>query len=166
MAEFTTRDLALAAIAKRHGANYALRIIIEARKYRVPISLALALIEQESGFRNVFGHDPTNSIPVKWRGSKVTKDKYKYYKTRRSMGMQGVGPAQLTWWEYQDLADRRGGCWIPKHNISVAMDHLGSMLVNSYIHHALKAYNGTGDAAERYAVIVKSRMDKWHTRLS
>jgi hypothetical protein len=161
------RDLALARTAKKHGANYSLRIIQEARKAGIPISLAFALIEQESGFKNVFGHDSTRSIPSEWMGTKVDKRKYKYYKEhRRAGGMQGVGPAQLTWWEYQDRADQRGGAWIPKHNISVAFEHLASLIKNKGLREGLAAYNGTGPAADRYAEQVLKRQQKWHNWLS
>lgn len=160
----TPRDLVLARRAKKAGANYGLRIIMEARRAGIPLSLAFALIEQESGFRNVFGHDPTTSIPKDWQGREVTKDRYLHYKKNRSSeGMQGVGPAQLTWYEYQDQADKRGGAWIPKHNIGVAMDHLAALLrVKSNRHEAIKGYNGTGPAAEKYAKQVEDRMKKWH----
>lgn len=166
----TPRDLVLAARAKRHGANYSLRIIMEARKNDIPISLAFALIEQESGFRNVFGHDPVASIPDSWKGTEVTKDKYLNYKMKRGPkghgGMQGVGPAQLTWYEYQDTADKRGGAWIPKHNISVAMEHLGNLIKSKGRHRGLAAYNGAGVAAERYADQVEKRASNWHQVLT
>lgn len=162
------RDLALARTAKKHGANYSLRIIQQARKSGIPISLAFALIEQESGFRNVFGHDATSSIPDSWKGTIVTKKKYLEYKKHRELGrgMQGVGPAQLTWWAYQDEADKRGGAWIPKHNISFAFDHLAALIKNRGTHDGLKAYNGTGFAAERYADEVEKRADRWHRLLT
>jgi soluble lytic murein transglycosylase-like protein len=157
------RDVALAKVANAHGAKYSLRIITEARKNKVPISLAFALVQQESGFRNVFGHDPTHSIPENWKGTVVTVDKYKVYKKNRpSSGMQGVGPCQLTWYEYQDHADALGGCWKPRYNIAVAMEHLGNMLQSYQRHEAIKRYNGGGVAAERYANEVESRMQSWH----
>lgn len=162
----TLRDLALARTAKKHGANYSLRIIMEARKAGIPISLAFALIEQESNFRNVFGHDPTTSIPDSWKGTQVTKDKYHHYRDKRGShghgGMQGVGPAQLTWWEYQDKADQRGGAWKPQHNISVAFEHLASLIDSKGLRDGLAAYNGTGPAAEKYAGQVLMRQQKWH----
>lgn len=166
--KITPRDLALARTAKKHGANYALRIIIQARKSGIPISLAFALIEQESNFRNVFGHDPTHSIPESWKGAQVTKDRYKFYKARRGQyGMQGVGPAQLTWYEYQNEADSRGGAWIAKHNISTAFDHMAALLKkNKHRIDAFKAYNGTGPAADNYAKQLNLRMQKWHDFLS
>lgn len=158
----TPRDLALARVANKHGAHYALRIIMEARRTGIPISLGFALIEQESHFRNVFGHDPTHSIPEEWKGSVVSKQKYDFYKRHRSDGMQGVGPAQLTWWEYQDAADRRGGAWKPKHNIAVAFDHLSSLIQTHGMKQGLAAYNGIGKDAELYAESVLRRYKKWH----
>jgi soluble lytic murein transglycosylase-like protein len=163
----TLRDLALARVAKKHGANYSLRIIMEARKAGIPISLAFALIEQESNFRNVFGHDPTTSVPNNWKGEKVTKDRYLHYKKyRQADGMQGVGPAQLTWWEYQNKADQRGGAWKPKHNISVAFEHLASLIKEKGLRAGIAAYNGSGPAAAKYAEQVLERQAKWHKRLT
>src|SRR5262245_30978847 len=102
-----TRDLSLARRARRWGARYSLRIVREARRAGLPISLGFALIEQESGFRNVFGHDPT----IFTGAGTVTRQKYRAYKAARgTTRMQGVGPAQLTWWQFQDQADRLGGC--------------------------------------------------------
>jgi hypothetical protein len=162
------RDLALARTAKKHKANYSLRIIQQARKSGIPISLGFALIEQESGFKNVFGHDSTSSIPDSWKGSKVTKKKYLDYKKHRELGrgMQGVGPAQLTWWAYQDEADKRGGAWIPKHNISFAFDHLASLINSKGMHDGIAAYNGSGQDAERYADSVLAKSRKWHNILT
>lgn len=168
------RDLWLARKANKHGARYSLRIILEARKNRVPISTAFAVVEQESNFRNVFGHDPTHSIPPSWKGGQVTKDRYHHYKRNRNKGgMQGVGPMQLTWWEIQDDADRLGGCWRPKWNICVGMDHLGRLLRAHKMkrHPALAAYNG-GDSevgrrnGERYATEVEIKAAKWHRLLT
>jgi hypothetical protein len=161
------RDIALARTAKKHGAKYSLRIIQQARKSGIPISLGFAVIEQESGFRNVFGHDNTRSIPESWKGTEVTREKYKFYKQNRSAkGMQGVGPAQLTWWAFQDEADSRGGAWIPKHNISLAFDHLAALIKRNGTHDGLASYNGTGPAAEKYANQVEARAEKWHNWLT
>ena len=160
----TKRDQELAHRGKRRGANYSLRIVLEARRADIPISLGFALIEQESGFRNVFGHD--NSI---FKGAgKVTKAKYLDYKAARGTPgkrMQGVGPAQLTWWTFQDRADRLGGAWIAKNNIRVAFEHLGDLLKQHSARDALAIYNA-GNARSRqgqdYATAVLRRRDRWH----
>lgn len=161
---FEERDLLLARRANKAGANYSLRIILEARRAGIPISLGFALIQQESDFRNIFGSDPTIYIGA----GEVTKKKYLGYKGARGhTRMQGVGPAQLTWWEFQDRADAYGGCWIPKYNIRVGFEVVsanikrhGSTLVG------LRAYNGSGSAAERYALQVQWRAKQWHKRLT
>jgi len=81
--------------------------------------------------------------------------------------MQGVGPAQLTWYEYQDAADLKGGCWKPKYNIRVAMQVLGSHYrTQGSIGKAFQKYNGSGPAAYAYARDAVERQKKWHKRLT
>jgi hypothetical protein len=161
------RNLILAQRAKAAGANWSLRIILEARKRDLPLSLAFAMVEQESNFRNVYGHDLVlNRAP---KGAPVTKSNYQgtYLPDRKAgKGMQGVGPLQLTWWEFQDEADRRGGCWVPKHNISVAFDMLSSSIAQHGLKEGIMRYNGRGPAAERYYEQVAARTERWHKILT
>jgi len=159
----TSRDQSLAETANRHGANYSLRIILEARRSGIPISLGFALIEQESNFRNVFGHDPT----IFAGAGTVTLAKYREYKRQRGhTRMQGVGPAQLTWWEFQDRADRLGGCHIPRWNIRVAFDLLAKLIEEHGEIVSIARYNGSGAAANAYSKSVRGKQDKWHARLT
>lgn len=159
----SARDDQLAQIAKRHGANYSLRIIMEARRAGIPISLGFALIEQESRFQNVFGHDP--GMPFAGAGA-VTKAKYAAYKrvrgSRGQGGMQGVGPAQLTWWEKQDRADRLGGAHVARWNIRVAFEDLAALIKAHGKREGIARYNGSGSAAEHYASTVLTREARWH----
>ena len=88
---------------KRNGILIPLRCLIAARSTKLPLALACALLEQESGGgANVFGHDPT----IFAGAGEVTKEKYLAYRAQRGPtghgGMQGVGPCQLTWYSYQD----------------------------------------------------------------
>lgn len=159
------RDVELANRAKDAGAKYALRIVRQARKSGLGISLGFALINMESDFSNVFGHD--DSIYSGAGG--VTRSKYANYKRQRGTPgrrMQGVGPAQLTWWEFQDMADLRGGCWIPSHNISLAFDHLAHLIVVNGKRAGIKAYNGKGRDADRYASKVLDLEEHWHRVLT
>lgn len=165
------RDLALATAAKRRGANYSLRIIWEARRANCPISLVFAMVEKETGFANVFGHDKTIFIGA----GEVTEEKYRSYKRardgQRPRRMQGVGPTQLTWWEFQDRADRLGGCWRTNHNIRVGAEIIGSYY-NKYkrqgfstktaIILAGRDYNG----AREYGEDLYLRYRKWHSILN
>ncbi len=162
MASQAQHDKKLADRAKAHGANYSLRIIREARRAGIPISLGFALVEQESSFKNVFGHDPTIFVGA----GTVTKAKYQQYKAKRGPtgrgGMQGVGPCQLTWYEFQDRADRLGGCWLPQHNIRVGFGLVADLIDKHGQQTGLARYNGTGAAADRYSREVRERMHKWH----
>src|SRR3954470_17190461 len=70
------------------GGNYGTRIAMEADRQGIPVSVLLAVIEQESDFSNVFGHDrkkdgSTSGIPKRWMGTKVTRGKYRWYKLGR-----------------------------------------------------------------------------------
>lgn len=165
------RDIALAVKAKRHGSNYSLRIVLEARRAGVPISLGFALIEQESNFRNVFGSDPTIYVGA----GTVTKGKYLGYRRLRGSkgqgGMQGVGPAQLTYYTYQDRADALGGCWVPKHSIRVAFTDLATMIAKHGRRKGLGVYNAGETGWKRglgrgYADSVLAKMRRWHGRLT
>lgn len=164
-------DLDLARLAKKHGANYSLRIVWEARCAGIPVELGFALIEQESGFRNVWGGDPApNGGTTGLQFKPVTRDRYLAYKKARGAkgegGMQGVGPAQLTWFEFQDDADRLGGCHVPRHNIRVAFARL-SALIRLHGHaKGIARYNGSGPAAERYSREVRAKQDRWQDRLT
>ena len=48
--------------------QYGLRIALEATAYDIWPSVLCAVIEQETGFRNVYGHDPVRWPQVRRRG--------------------------------------------------------------------------------------------------
>ena len=110
------------------GARYEDAIVREARRHGVPVSLVCAVLEVETGFQNVFGHDAVRN-PVKSppRGLlAVTEERYKQYLhfRRQGLGNQGVGPMQLTSPGLQDRADALGGCWKVDPNIRVGVEYL------------------------------------------
>lgn len=145
----------------------ATHILAACEKTDLPLSYALALVEKESGFRNVFGHDPTTSIPDRWKGTRVSWPKYRWYRARRSSkGMQGVGPCQLTWWEYQDAADKAGGCHKPFSNMVVAFGHLHALTKSHGKEKGAAQYNGAGDAAAAYGRDFVHKQAAWHARVA
>jgi hypothetical protein len=163
-----------AAIIRKHGGRYEDAIIREAHASGLELSLVCALIEHESGFRNVYGHDPVpNPIKSPPNGLReVTEENYRLYlrHRRNKEGMQGVGPTQLTWFEFQDEADAAGGCWKPEVNIKIGCRvvareraRLGST------RQALRVYNGgpTPPAStEGYARSVLKLQQKWQHLLA
>ena len=153
-----------------------------ARQYDIPISLlASVLIQESGGGHNVFGHDPVNPRTktfldrrrVRWlnriKGKKVTRYRYLRYRRYRKMGygMQGVGPMQLTWFSFQDQADREGGAWRVLPNMKVGARLLSSKLRQKNLtrYQAIASYNGSGLAADRYAEQVLARMDRIHDQI-
>lgn len=165
------RDQEFARKTKAHGANYSLRIIREARRAGIPISLGFALVEQESGYANVFGHDPT----IFAGAGPVTEAKYRAYRAKRGPtgrgGMQGVGPCQLTYYTFQDRADALGGCWKPQYNIRVAFEDLARMIEEHGVAKGIGVYNAGVGGWEHgfghdYSRQVRERQERWHRRLT
>lgn len=148
--------------AKRNGIVNPIIAYNEARRAGVPFAVLCAVLEQETGGgHNVFGHDAVRN-PVK--GGPVTKARYKQYLHFRKLGygMQGVGPMQLTYYGYQDLADKIGGCWKVKPNIRIGAAKLHRDTQRYGLYGALKAYNGS----DAYAKQVMQRVVKWRRILN
>lgn len=77
---------------------------------------------ESSGGRNVWGHDAVDTGGIYVKGAEVDRDTYLRYREARRAGRirtQGVGPAQLTYWTFQDQADTQGGCWDPRVNCRI-----------------------------------------------
>jgi hypothetical protein len=133
------------------------RALRAARAAKLELATACGVLMQETnGGRNVYGHDPTIFVGA----GVVTPENYAEYKRQRDgLGpahrrMQGVGPVQLTWWETQDEADAEGGCWDPETNMRVGFRHIAAAISQHGLFEGLRAYNGAGLGAERYATQV------------
>jgi hypothetical protein len=152
-----------------HGGRYAKELVREALRARVSLALACAIVEKETGFRNVFGHDAVRN-PIKSPPGgllAVTRDNYRAYlgHRRNGLGNQGVGPMQLTSPGLQDRADALGGCWLPGPNIRVGLEFLAGNIKRLGLRAGVVAYNGSGPAAQRYAADVLARARTWEARL-
>jgi murein DD-endopeptidase MepM/ murein hydrolase activator NlpD len=160
-------DAGLAAAIRAHGGRYEDIIIAEARRSKVPVSLVCAVIEAESSFTNVFGHDPVPNPIKSIHGQPnlvVTEALYKTYVRHRDNGekCQGVGPMQLTSKFLQDRADELGGCFKPGPNIRTGVERLGVLIrERGSMRGALVGYNGS----TAYADAVIKLQKVWHTRL-
>jgi hypothetical protein len=152
---------------RAEGVLRAQAVVEEAKRAGLRLPLACALLEKESGGgRNVFGHDPTIFVGA----GEVTRAKYREYKKRRvgsgNTQMQGVGPCQLTWWEFQDAADREGGCWRPEVNMRVGFRHLVALINQHGEADGARRYNGSGDAAEAYSRDLLAKAKVWDAKLA
>lgn len=118
--------------------------VAEAFRTDCPLAAAAAMLMLEtSGGKNIYGHDAvTCAEPPYQKGGPVTRENYAAYKARRGeCGMQGVGPAQLTWHTFQDDADRLGGCWQPEINCRIGFGLLGAYIYQDGYHLGFKRYN-------------------------
>ena len=115
----------VAAAIRAHGGRYEDDIVREAQRFRVPASLVCAVIEVESSFRNVFGHDTVrNPIKSPPRGVRaVTEDSYRVYLRHRKLGegSQGVGPIPIA---------RRNGIGVTPRSVEQA-NHAHSLNTTS-----------------------------------
>ena len=165
-------DARIAAAITAHRGQYAAEIIAASRATGVPLAVICAIVEMESGFTNVFGHDgpPVTHNPIRSVNGKpnrvVTKKDYLAYRDfrRRGFGQQGVGPMQLTTASFQDRADALGGCWVPASNIRVGAEVIREKIAGpgrGNLRSGLMAYNGSGDAARAYADTMLKVIAKW-----
>ena len=165
------KDIVLVARMREAGIRNPIWTLQAARKTGLPVPLACALLDQETGGgRNVWGHDPTIYIGGPTGDNRtVTQADYLAYKKKRGVngqgGMQGVGPCQLTYYSYQDKADTLGGCWTPLANLTVGFELAATLIRRNGIHPGVAAYNGSGPAAEHYADSVLARETVWAKRL-
>jgi hypothetical protein len=133
-------------------------------------ALACGLIQLESGFRNIYGHDgvrnPIKSPPGGVRV--VTAANYaEYLKYRKAgYGMQGVGYSQLTYFSFQDRADKLGGCWKVVPNLTVAFEDLDALIRLHGVRDGLASYNAGegnrhGRVGQHYATLVLTYYNAW-----
>ena len=176
----TPKQQRYADIARRNGIRNAAIAIEEGEREGIGPALAIAMLEQESSGKNVWGHDPTIFVGG-WdaknrkfwttdpdRKGYVNEAGYREYKRQRGSGCngkcQGVGPMQLTWWSTQDMADREGGCWKPRYNIRIGFRILAGLIRDHGVFGGLRRYNGSGPRAVQYATSVLTRRTKWRLR--
>lgn len=157
---------------EQYGLQNGPDILRASRAVGLELSYCCALLEMESGGRNIFGGDPWNSnefprgaaLPSSWDESVVTRTKYTYYKMRRNKGMQpnGVGPCQLTSAGLQIAAEKRGGCWKPLHNMEIGFTLLKELIDKNGEQLGYQEYNGSGPAAEAYGRNATGLQIQWH----
>lgn len=160
-------------IARRHGAKFVDIIFDAAHKIDISVALALALVEKESNFDNVYGHDALPGKAPIWHGEHgrvpVTEGNVRaYLKWARNHSLrQGVGPVQLTSAGFQEEAQSRGGLHKPEITIPYGLDILKSMIKDmGSVRKGCGAFNGgRGNPNLVYADDLLKIRDKWARRL-
>jgi hypothetical protein len=161
------RDIVYATRARRAGAKHALRIIREARQAGLGerLSLAFGLVEQESNFENVFGHDHGAWRPADGKVTKANVQELLFRIRHKHQPSNGVGLPQLTFPGFILQAEAMGGAHIVKNQLHVAFHVLAPDLHHRGPVGGLAVYN-SGDpnstAGRRYAREVLIKADRWH----
>jgi hypothetical protein len=152
------------------GANgaFAPAIVAEAKRERLPLALALALVDQESSFRNIFGCDlgPRDTVP--WCHQDVTKDRVgELIRHVKAGGVSnGVGLTQLTSIGFIQQAQAEGGAHKPEVQLRVGFRLLHDLIERHGERVGLGAYNGgEGNPQLDYADDVLELKAKWHGRI-
>ena len=160
----TIIDSSPAEVIDANGGRHGVLIVEEAKRAGLPLPLACALVEQESSFRNVFGHDAVQN-PTR-KGGRVTREAYLRYRDFRDQGLgsQGVGVTQLTFAPFQDRADQLGGCWKVRNQLRVGFEVLADAVAANGVRRGLAAYNAgspSSAAGLEYAARVLTRRRRW-----
>jgi hypothetical protein len=152
-------------IASYGIANAQAAVEAQAKGAKPILSQCLAMLENESTGRNVFGGEGS-ACPVEWYEQDVTEERYVVYRERRDRGMtpNGVGPTQITDPSLQIEAQELGGCWKPVHNMEVGFSFLHGLIEEHGAREGFRSYNGSGPAAIAYAERAMRWAEIWHAR--
>ncbi|HEV2745640.1 MAG TPA: hypothetical protein VGV91_20970, partial [Rubrobacter sp.] len=112
------------------------------------VSTAAALLEQESGGKNIFGCDfgarLTNVPP--FCQIEVTKERVKrlidnFHQPPPGIGANGIGVTQLTSMSLVEQAERMGGAHLVRHQMRVGFGHLNRLIAMFGWPEGAAAYN-------------------------
>jgi hypothetical protein len=162
----TARDAALARKLRDNGVKNALRIVIECRHRHsgvIAVSLGVAVQEQESAGRNIFGADQNGPFPHQ----PVTKQRVLQLVEHVRAGgtSNGVGPLQLTFLPFIEEANRDGGAWKPAVNIATGLRIIAGHIKQHGVRRGLATYNGGSPQSSKglaYAEEVLERQNRIH----
>lgn len=138
----------------------------EAKRAGLELALARALVEQESGNRNIFGCDwgPQGDRPP-YCHQAVTRARVQAL--LRAGKANGVGLTQLTSFGYVQAAERLGGAHLPRNQLRVGFQVLAGFIRRHGLRTGIGAYNGgEGNPQFGYADEVLAKRAVWKQRLS
>jgi hypothetical protein len=155
-------------VVEKAGFSFGPAILAEAAAAGLPPALALALVEQESGFRNIFGCDqgPRNTAP--WCHQEVTRERVKALIHHVEHGgiSNGVGLTQLTSIGFIRQAEAEGGAHKVDAQCRVGFRVLHDLIARHGQRVGIGAYNGgEGNPNLAYADSVLALRARWKRRI-
>ena len=163
-----TSDKRLNGMIKGAGASFGPVIVAEAKREGLALALALALVDQESGFKNIFGCDLGPQETAPWCHQDVTKERVgaliKHVKAGGTSN--GVGLTQLTSIGFIQQAQAAGGAHKPQAQCRVGFQLLHDLIERHGERAGIGAYNGgEGNPNLDYADSVLELKAKWQSRI-
>jgi hypothetical protein len=168
---WTTYHHRLIGVMQLHGSVDPYNALAAAVYTGLPLAVVCTTLDMESGGgRNTWGGDPGgNALPRQWFETSVTLPKWNVYWANVHAGyvVNGCGPMQLTSQGLQQMAQDRGGCWLPYPNMVVGAIFMQELLnqTGGDIRLAYQHYNGSGPAAIAYGWHAFSLYQQWHQEL-
>lgn len=165
----TTNDDKLIKMVRDAGFRHGPAVLAESKREGVQLALALALVEHESGFRNIFGCDlgPQSNAP--WCHQQVTRDRVQALIAHVDAGgtSNGVGLTQLTSIGFIKQAEAAGGAHTPHAQCRIGFRILQGLIQRHGERVGLGAYNGgEGNPNLTYADSVLALRAQWQTRIN
>jgi hypothetical protein len=158
----------IAQVVKRAGSRFGRTILAEGSDAGLPPALALALVEQESGFRNIFGCDQGPRETAPWCHQEVTRQRVKALIDHVERGgiSNGVGLTQLTSIGFIRQAEAEGGAHRVEAQCRVGFRLLHDLIARHGQRVGIGAYNGgEGNPNLAYADSVIALRAKWRKRI-
>jgi len=169
MAKADTVDSKLIEMVRGAGFSFGPVIMAEARRERVQLALALALVEQESTFRNIFGCDQGRRRTVPWCHQHVTRDRVQALiaHVEHDGISNGVGLTQLTDIGLIRQAEAEGGAHTVEAQCRIGFRHLHGLIERHGELVGIGGYNGgEGNPILTYADHVMGLRAKWQARIN
>jgi len=165
MATTGTTDAKLIKMVRDSGHAFGPAILATSKREKLSFALALALVEQESDFQNIFGCDqnaPFCHLPV-------TPDRVKALIAHVNGGgiSNGVGLTQLTSIGFIQQAEARGGAHKVRPQCRVGFGLLHGLIERHGEEFGIGAYNGgEGNPSFDYAAKVIKLRNNWQARIN
>jgi hypothetical protein len=169
MAAPGTNDDKLLKMVKAAGHLHGPAIVAESKHEGLPLALALALVEQESGFQNIFGCDLGPQSTAPWCHQRVTRNRVQALIAHVEAGgtSNGVGLTQLTSIGFIRQAEAEGGAHTLHAQCRIGFRILHGLIERHGEQIGIGAYNGgEGNPNLDYAKSVLALRDQWQARIN
>lgn len=155
------------------GIQNAQAVVDAATATGVPLAIAVAFVQHETGGKNIYGHDPGGAMSAPG-DNPVTQANYAQFLelVRAGHTSNGVGPLQLTYPDYfKPVTAEVAALWQPLPNLvfglKVIRDYLGGNYTDANLNRAAQFYNsGRADGAPDYGKAIVANRAKWAALLN